>query len=174
LPGSAAKGSAILESLEESPRLKKRSERAPSQALVEFAELFAAPIPESDGCIILSKEPNPLRHASSFPGDPVGFEAFVNHVHLNDIAASAAGRPIRRDLIRIGENVIRAWSGRLREILRGREVLFYLGGLSGVTLRLHVVRKGHANWFDLEDKGFLKKEKVRIFRLTAEGLAEEI
>jgi hypothetical protein len=149
-----------------------RSQRTPGKAFIELSQLFASPILEADGCIVVSGGADVLRHAVSFPGDPVGFEAFVNHVHLDDITDSTAGRPARRDLIRIGENVIRVWSDRLRRILRGREVLFYLGGLEGVSLRLHVVRDQQANWLNLDDREFMHKEKMRVFLLTSEGLTE--
>jgi len=54
-----------------------------------------------------------------------------------------------------------------------KRVLFYLGGSSDVTLRFHVVRDACANWVDLSDKAFRKKEKLKIVRLTEEGLFEE-
>jgi hypothetical protein len=136
---------------------------------MSLSELLESPILEIDGCLLISRERGVKRHLSSFPGDPVGFEAFASHVHLKDIA----GQLPRKRLVAIGESVIRAWSERLKAVLRGRSVLFYLGGSSDVTLRFHVIRDACANWVDLSDKAFRRKEKLKIFRLTEEGLVEE-
>jgi hypothetical protein len=152
--------------------VKDRSHKSARKAVLSLAALFASPVIEANAFIVLSREADALRHATSFPGDPVGFEAFVNHVHLGDIVASSAGRLERRDLIRVGGDVVQVWSDRLKGILGGREILFYLGGARGVTLRFHVVREGEANWLDLSDKEFIRKEKMAVFRLTSEGLQE--
>jgi hypothetical protein len=153
--------------------MKARSERSLRRLLLDLSALFAFPILDADECLVISREADVFRHALSFPGDPVGFEAFVNHVHLDDVLASAAGKLSRKDLLRIGELVVQVWSDRLKGLLRGREVLFYLGGPKGVTLRFHVVREGAANWLDLHDKLFIQKEKMRIFRLNEAGSSEE-
>jgi hypothetical protein len=147
--------------------------RSYGRALVGLSELFATPLVEFDGCIVISGESESRRHLSSFSGDPVGFEAFVNHIHLDDVLTSAVGRPARREMITIGEHIIKVWSERLRGILRGRSILFYLGGSRGVTLRFHVARNKGAEWMSLDDKAFRSREKMTIFRLTEAGLRRE-
>ena len=149
------------------------SNRSCGRALVDLSALFAVPLVEFDGCIVISDEAESRRHASSFPGDPVGFESFVNHVHLDDVLASAAGKPTRKDMLKVGESIIKVWAERLRSVLRGRTVLFYLGGVQGVTLRFHVARARGTEWMNLDDKSFRSKEKMAIFRLTEAGLRKE-
>jgi hypothetical protein len=153
--------------------MKAPGSRSCGRALVGLSELFATPLAELDGCIVISGEAESRRHLSSFPGDPVGFESFVNHVHLDDVLTSAAGRPTRREMILVGEHVIQVWSERLRGTLRGRSILFYLGGPRGVTLRFHVAREKGTEWMSLDDKAFRSREKMTIFRLTEAGLQRE-
>jgi hypothetical protein len=70
--------------------MKVRPGRSARRLLFDLSALFASPILDADECLVISRESDVFRHALSFPGDPVGFEAFVNHVHLDDTLASAA------------------------------------------------------------------------------------
>lgn len=153
--------------------MKSPGDRSYGRALVDLSALFAIPILEFDDSIVLSDVAESRRHAASFPGDPVGFEAFVNHIHLDDVLTSSAGKPTRRDMLVIGEHIIKVWSERLRGLLRGRNVLFYLGGPRGVTLRFHIARGKGTEWMNLDDRSFRSREKMTIFRLTEAGLHRE-
>lgn len=148
--------------------------RSARRALLDLADLFAAPISEIGDRLVITNETNPNRHYPSYIDDPIGFEAFVTHVHLEDILATDAGGKLkRRDLLAIGRLLIQAWSDRLRPYLHDRSVRFYLGGQRGVILRFHVIREGSYDWIDLADQEFLKREKIVTFTLSGKGLSED-
>lgn len=76
-------------------------------------------------------------------------------------------------MLTVGESIIKVWAERLRSVLRGRAILFYLGGVQGVTLRFHVAREKGTEWMSLDDKSFRSREKMTVFRLTEAGLRKE-
>jgi len=111
-------------------------------------------------------------HQSSFPGDPTGFEAFVNHIHLEDIFSGLIS-PIgeeREILLKIGKSIITVWGDRMAGILGERQVLFYLGGQDTVALRFHIDRNDGKSWVDISDSNFLEQEQLKIFRITKSGI----
>lgn len=144
---------------------------ATRRALLRLSTWFAAPLLETRDGLVISEEKDVERHWIAFPGDPTGFEAFVTHVHLEDLLASG-GSLRRRDWLAIGWDLMQVWGDRLRPRLRGRSVLFYLGGSRGVILRFHVAREGCADWLDWTDKDFLTREKLSVYRLTETDLVK--
>jgi hypothetical protein len=89
---------------------------------------------EVDGCVYDADE---FRRSGGYEReDPVGREAFVNHMHLNgdDRAAEAA-------------RVIAAWEAAMREGWPGRKFRIYRQvEAHEVTIRFHMVRPGVPNW----------------------------
>lgn len=78
-----------------------------------------------------------LRLSHGFEGlDPIGREAFVNHLHL-----SAADR------IAAAERIIRAWVAEMKARWPDREFRIYRHvEAHEVTIRFHMVRAGQSNW----------------------------
>ena len=100
------------------------------QALSGAARLFAMPIASAGASIILGDRKDATRTASSFQGDPTALEAFVNHVHLDDLLG---GLPLSTDgareaLVALGRALAEVYAERARPFLGGRELIFYLGG----------------------------------------------
>ena|SRR5712691_7093640 len=141
------------------------------KAFTRLARMFAVTFSDIDGCLVIDGD-EARRHRESFINDDTGLEAFVNHVHLEDVVEQML-RPRgagRRVLMSIGEDLIKVWSERLLPILNGREVLFYLGGKDTVAIRFHVVRQGQPTWVRLDDTAFMEKEGTSVWRLTSTGL----
>jgi len=141
------------------------SQSAP-EALVRLADLFAAPFHEIEGAIVLGNRGEALRHLEEFRGDPTGFEAFVNHVHLEDIVSGISFEPRtkRRRLLYVGEILINVWVDRFVALLRDRAALFYLGGSNDVTLRFHLEREQYPPWLPCDSA---RSARMLIFRATA-------
>jgi hypothetical protein len=131
---------------------------------------------ELDECLCIGDAENARVNRSAFEGDPSGFEAFVNHVHLGDLwAGQASPEPDGALLHAIARLVISSWAVSLLPLLGGRSVLFYAGGGTSVgdfTLRFHVDRNQAASWVDLGDRAFLQEEAMRVWRFDAGGLRE--
>jgi hypothetical protein len=129
---------------------------------------------ELDRCICIGDRKQAELHMGEFGEDRVGFEAFVNHVHVSDIFATGAKRlGGDRELVeQLARTIIRVWADRIRPLLRGRSVLFYMGGREDVAIRFHVERPGVAPWVDLVGRAFLASEHLHVFRVTGDGLEE--
>jgi len=131
---------------------------------------------ELDECLCIGDAENATVNRSSFEGDPTGFEAFVNHVHLGDVwNGQAAPEPDVALLHAIARLVVSSWAVSLLPYLRGRSVLFYAGGTSVVdfTLRFHVDRNRGSSWIDLGDRAFLQEQGLKVWRFDAGGVREE-
>jgi hypothetical protein len=138
------------------------------------AELFATPLAAVGELLIAGESTEIDRHRKSFPNDPTGLEAFVNHVHLGGAVEGFA--PDRRFLTRLGADVIRVWAERMQALLRGRQVLFYIAGRTAkdMTLRFHIDRRDGRSWLDLADTEFLRREKVLFYRADENGLSQVV
>lgn len=141
------------------------------RALKALAETFSVRLFEIDGCVVIDEDEF-HRHRQSFLRDPTGLEAFVNHLHLEDVTGELlpleAGN--RATLVQIGEQVIRVWADRLSAILKERQAMSYLGGADTVPVRFHLLRRESAAWLDLADLAFLRKERITAWLLTRSGL----
>jgi hypothetical protein len=107
---------------------------------------------ELDECLCIGDAENATVNRSAFEGDPTGFEAFVNHVHLGDLwDGQASPEPDVALLHAIARIVFSSWAASLLPLLGGRAVLCYAGGTSvgDFTLRFHVNRNQGASWIDL-------------------------
>jgi hypothetical protein len=153
---------------------QSRKIRPLRRALVDLATLFAAPVLEIGDCLVITNDAGVNRHIAPYAGDPVGFEALVTHVHLEDILVTSVEKLKRRDLLLVGKLIMQVWSDRLVPYLRGRRVRFYLGGPRGVFLRFHVIREGVPNWTNLAHKEILQREKVLVFTLSEDGFFEDL
>jgi hypothetical protein len=130
---------------------------------------------ELDDCLYVGDPENARANRSAFEGDPTGFEAFVNHVHLGDLwDGQASPEPDIALLHAIARLVISNWAVSLLPLLGGRSVLFYAGGTSvrDFTLRFHIDRNQGTSWIDLGDHAFLQKEGMKVWRFDAGGLRE--
>jgi len=68
--------------------------------------------------------------------DPVGREAFVNHLHL-----------IADNRVSAAERVIESWAAEMRSRWPGREFRIYrVAEDDEVTIRFHMVHPGQPNW----------------------------
>lgn len=137
------------------------------QALSGAARLFAMPIASAGASIILGDRKAATRTASSFQGDPTALEAFVNHVHLDDLLG---GLPLSTDgareaLVALGRALVEVYTERARPFLGGRELIFYLGGRDTVSLRFHVFRGSEEAWARLDDADFLEQERCEVIRI---------
>ena len=130
------------------------------------------PLHELDCGVVLGDLDKARRHRGSFLSDPTGFEAFVNHFHLEDILIDFdfEAKKRRREALFLGENVILVWAERLRSLLKGRATLFYLGGPDDVTLRFHLERPGDPSWFSLDNPSAIRKQRLRIYRSVGDGV----
>ena len=129
---------------------------------------------ELDECLCIGDAENAAVNRSAFEGDPIGFEAFVNHVHLGDLWDEHTPEPELTLLHEVARLVISTWAVSLVPLLAGRSVLFYAGGTSvaDFTLRFHVDRHSAASWLDLGDVRFLEEENVKVWRFDVGGLRE--
>jgi hypothetical protein len=141
------------------------------QAIDRVVEAFSSPINEVAGCIVLGDPSAVAKHRESFPDDPTGLEAFVNHVHVADLVAEVDVD--HAFLRRLGTELIRVWAERMQSLLKGREVLFYLTGRapSDMTVRFHVDRSDGRAWLNLEDTEFLVREDAMVYRGGIHGLS---
>jgi hypothetical protein len=142
------------------------------RSIVELSELFSAPFHKVGDAIVVGDLASIEHHQSSFPDDPTGFEAFVNHFHLEDIffgLISPVGTE-REILVHIGMSLITVWGDRMRDILGERQALFYLGGQDTVALRFHIERQDGKPWIDLSNSGFLEQEQLNVFRVSRNGI----
>lgn len=89
---------------------------------------------EVDGCIFDAEQ---LKLARGFESlDPVGREAFVNHLHLSG-----------EDRVAVSECVIRSWIEEMKARWPGRVFRIYRQvELEEVTIRFHTVRLDLPNW----------------------------
>lgn len=144
------------------------------ETMLSLLALIDEPPFELDGSICVGDRQQAELHLSEFGEDRVGFEAFVNHVHVSDIFALGPKRLGRdRELgERLARTVIGVWADRVRPLLRGRSVLFYMGGRDDVAIRFHVERPGVAPWVDLSARAFVTSEHLHVFRVTGETFEE--
>jgi len=114
------------------------------------------------------------RFLDSYPGNPIGAEAFANHYHLEDYVEGLRLEPRaqRRFLMTLAEALVKVWSERLVRLLGERSAIFYIGGRDTVFIRFHVERPGAAPWTSHEP-AFIKKERLRVYRTTG-GVVERI
>lgn len=143
-----------------------------ASTLKKVAEVFARPIHELDGALVLGDLDEARRHFHAFPGDLTALEAFVNHVHLEDVVVGLAlnDRSKRRQIMALGEALVHVWAERLSPHLQARSALFYLGGPGDVTLRFHVERSEAPPWFPLHDGVAVRRQRLRIYRAVANRL----
>lgn len=130
------------------------------------AELFATRIVVLDGVIAIGDPAELRRHREHFEEDKTGLEAFVNHVHLEELLHRIIRPPFKRrpEALRLGEQLIRVWAERIAGIA-GADVslLFYLGGSEDVVLRFHTERMNVHPWIALNKKE-ARSLKLRVFR----------
>jgi hypothetical protein len=92
------------------------------------------PLIELDGCVYDERQ---FASSHGFESlDPVGREAFVNHLHLGG-----------DDRNGIASQVIEAWATEMRSRWPNRRFRIYRHSSPGeVTIRFHLVRPGIPNW----------------------------
>ncbi|HEV7672034.1 MAG TPA: hypothetical protein VGS22_26230 [Thermoanaerobaculia bacterium] len=147
--------------------------RDPETALRRLSGLFAMPLFELNGIILTGDLKEAQGHFSSGePDDPIGLEAFANHYHLEDYVRELGldPRKRRRELNRLADALVLVWTERLMGILGERTLLFYVGGEEDVIVRFHVERPGGRPWMALDDPAFIKKARMRVFRVSRSGL----
>lgn len=94
---------------------------------------------EVDECVFDDEQLSLSRGFESL--DPVGREAFVNHMHLAGADRAAAAN-----------RVIASWAVEMRARWPEREFRVYRHVAPGeVTIRFHMVRPGLPNWCEDED-----------------------
>ena len=143
------------------------------QTIQKLLEILNAPFHELGECIIVGEMNTARLHFDSFQGDLVGFEAFVNHFHLEGLYDDDATSSQDRDLlIEIGRSIISIWNERLKPMLQGREALIYLGGTDSISIRLHLERDKTDNWVNLDDIDFLQQEGISVFRATGNEIIQ--
>jgi hypothetical protein len=131
-----------------------------------LADLFAIPFSDTSGRVVAGDANRATRHLSSYPDDPTGYEAFVNHFHLEDtLMIPYSDGAIRALLVEVGRDLVKAWAGRLQAAFPEHSFLFYLGGTDSVALRFHVDRGDGREWANLNDRSFLRAEQIDVFRL---------
>jgi len=97
------------------------------------------------------------QHQTSFKDDPAGLEAFLNHVHIEELVSQTLPLPANyAALVEIAERLMRVWSDRMAPLLKQRQVLFYIGGVDTVSVRFHIERDGEPAWMDISDTQFLR------------------
>ena len=126
---------------------------------------------ELDGCLCVGDQVNAAVNRWAFGPDLTGFEAFINHVHVDQLLKH------QPDAMRVwGRNallrlVVTCLGAATLPILRDRTLLFFGGGpnIEDCTVRFHVERDG-APWVDIEDKAFLSRESLCVWRFSASGI----
>jgi hypothetical protein len=89
-----------------------------------------------DGCIFDAARLQQSHGHESL--DPVGREAFVNHLHLTGVGRSDAA-----------SEVIAGWADEMQARWPGRAFRIYRVDEPGeVTIRFHTVRPNFADWYD--------------------------
>ena len=144
-------------------------------ALESLIEICDVEVFELRGSLCIGDLANATANLSSFEGDPTGFEAFVNHVHLGDVWHDGPGdTPGVEVLRRLAFVVIRCWAVSLLPSLHGRSVLFFAGGgsVEDFTIRFHLDRGPSDSWVDVGDQMFLKSRGLAVWRFGREGLEE--
>jgi hypothetical protein len=138
--------------------------------IVSLLEVIDASPFRINECICVGRREHAEIHLQEFGGDCVGFEAFVNHVHMSDILPNIL-RQLGTDrslMEQVARTIVRVWADRIRILLDGRSALFFLGGQDDVVIRFHIERPGLAPWVDPSDRAFVAKEHLQVFRVTAD------
>jgi hypothetical protein len=150
--------------------MKLISQQKLRRAFESLAAELCVDFTADEGCIVIDRE-EAERHRGAFLDDPNGLEAFVNHVHVEDLLAGAL-RPTGRDraaLDAIGIALLRVWAERLHRSFPEQPAIFYLGGTDSVSLRFHLHRPDAAPWVALDDLTYLRNERVSVWLLDAKG-----
>jgi hypothetical protein len=96
---------------------------------------------EVGGCVFDSAQLARSRGYESL--DPIGREAFVNHVHLTGTGRTDAA-----------DRMIAGWVAEMEARWPGRGFRIYRAAQPAeVTIRFHVIRPGSANWCELGAEG---------------------
>jgi hypothetical protein len=140
-------------------------------------ELFSMPFHAVGETVLTGDAGDPgaaERFLNSYPGGPIGAEAFANHYHLEDFIKDLHLEPRarRRFLMTLAEALVKVWSERLVRLLGERSAIFYIGGRDTVLIRFHVERPGAAP-LTSHEPAFIKKERLRVYRTTG-GVVERI
>jgi hypothetical protein len=100
---------------------------------------------ERNGCIF---DKDQVAHSFGYEGlDPVGQEAFVNHVHFDE--------PDRKKRI---ETLISSWEAEMKAKWPGKVFHIYVQEEPDeITARFHMVRTNFPNWLDGELEGMVIK-----------------
>ena len=113
------------------------------------------------------------RFLDSYPGNPIGAEAFANHYHLEDYVEGLRLEPRaqRRFLMTLAEALVKVWSERLVRLLGERSAIFYIGGKDTVLIRFHVERPGQR--LTALTPSYVKRARLRVYRTTG-GVVERM
>jgi hypothetical protein len=133
------------------------------QYALNLSNLFNISFYPLGDAVLSGSLPSAERHLESFPNDSTGLEAFVNHVHLEDVTNLDAEKD-REILLAIGRNIINVWKDRLQPYVNGRKIVFFLGGSDSVSLRFHIIRNDGRDWIDLSDQKLIDRERIEVFQ----------
>lgn len=142
------------------------------KGLEQLLTMLALPVHEVSGALVIGDLNAIMRSLSEFSGDVIAFEAFVNHVHLEDVLNGIL-KPLGEErviLMRLGASMLNILADKLQPFLTDRNVLAYVGGADTVALRFHTESCEGRNWVDLSDVDFLIREQLWVFRITKAGV----
>lgn len=141
--------------------------------IVQVAKLFATQFVLVEDSIVIS-EHEFYAHAHLFKGDLDGLEAFINHIHLEDVVQMPRNavnpQEQRHALLETGRLLIQVWHERIQFLYNGVVILFYLGGSDTVSVRFHKSRSIANAWINLSDQDFLNRESIEVYRSSEEGV----
>jgi hypothetical protein len=139
-------------------------------------ELFSMPFHAVGDKVLTGDAGDPKdaeRFLNSYPGNPIGAEAFANHYHLEDYVEGLRLKPRaqRRFLMTLAEALVKVWSERLVRLLGERSAIFYIGGTDTVLIRFHVERPGKR--LTALTLSYVKRSRLQVYRTTG-GVVERI
>ena len=104
-----------------------------------------------NGCIVLAQQLEKSHVCQENFEDATAYEAFVNHVHLNDTELGEELNPL--ELLNIAMKITEIWQQKLARDFSDDKFLIILGfdeDENEATLRFHKVRDSQFPWINLE------------------------
>ncbi len=125
----------------------------------ELAALLAAGFDEMDGCVVLRAfHHSATRTSVAKCHDETGFEAFINHVHIEDYLPDGTGED---DALMQASDFVRQLADQLAASYPDREFHVIVGISDSCTVRFHAERPGQA-WLADDIEGYEREAVMSI------------
>jgi hypothetical protein len=130
--------------------LSRSSGYSQSSDIKKIIDLFCPSFIKKDDCIFLEESIKNSTVSQSDFQDKTSFEAFINHVHINDYISFMVNNPY--EILNISIKVLEAWGYKLKFMYPDINFLLILSfDGEDCTLRFHTYRQDELNWIDIEN-----------------------